>query len=413
MEKDKNKEEETNDNTNIDYSTYIDQPEKLFSLAQEQIKTNKFIEGLTILDKSINYAIKKYGGEDKIEMAQFYNKYAYGLIQKLSNSNEDLFNIEKDKSIEEEEIREGKSSKTNTNENKDEEDNNKSDKNKEEEDEEKNESEYNDEIIEVDVAYENLKEANKILKNYLKKFDGKLVKNLDNTVIDYYLELGENLYLSACLEKIICDFQRADDFYTLSSEVLKKYGDKFSRKLAGIYFEQAQILDLNPKKCVLLLFKSKIIMENYLQKEIDKKKLNIKIDIDEEDLDLEYISYENEKIFKNKQIIENKELMTASETNNNIKEYIEIIKEVYIKLENIILELRQYDVFLKGKKEKMKDKENQNNLNNKNEMNKKEEMFKITLITKKRNDTFNSKNDIKVPEEFKSKEKIDNDKIKI
>ena len=410
MEKDKNKEETINDNKDKDYSRYADQPEKLFSLAQEKFNINKYEDGLIILDKSINYALKKYGGEEKIEMAQYYNKYADGLIQKLSNSNEDFLNIENDADIKEKESELTELSKNKIiSENIED---NKYKKNKEEENEEIKESEDNNEIIEEEVAYENLNESNNILKNYLKKFDDKEVKSLDNTNIKYYLELSENYYLFASLEKLNMDFKRADYFYTLSSEILKKYGNKFSRKLAGLYFEQAQILDLNPKKCLLSLFKSKIIMEYYLQKEIDQIKLNIKIDIDEKDLDLDSVSYDNEKIFKNKEIIENEELINASKTHSSIKEFIDIIKDINNKLEDVILELKQYDVYLKGKKHIIKDKENLNSLNNNNELNKIDEMTKISLITKKRKDIFNYKDDIKATEDFNSKEKIDNDKIK-
>ena len=410
MEKDKNKEETINDNKDKDYSRYADQPEKLFSLAQEKFNINKYEDGLIILDKSINYALKKYGGEEKIEMAQYYNKYADGLIQKLSNSNEDFLNIENDADIKEKESELTELSKNKIiSENIED---NKYKKNKEEENEEIKESEDNNEIIEEEVAYENLNESNNILKNYLKKFDDKEVKSLDNTNIKYYLELSENYYLFASLEKLNMDFKRADYFYTLSSEILKKYGNKFSRKLAGLYFEQAQILDLNPKKCLLSLFKSKIIMEYYLQKEIDQIKLNIKIDIDEKDLDLDSVSYDNEKIFKNKEIIENEELINASKTHSSIKEFIDIIKDINNKLEDVILELKQYDVYLKGKKHIIKDKENLNSLNNNNELNKIDEMTKISLITKKRKDIFNYKDDIKATEDFNSKEKINNDKIK-
>lgn len=414
MEKDKIKEESNIDNKETDLSVYSDQPEILFSLAQEQFNNNKFEEGLIILDKSINYAIEKYGGEDKIEMAKFYNKYANGLILKIMNSNEDYLNMEKDKKIKDEEYKDGELSKNKKiSENKEEEKNN-SNKNKEEEKKEIQVQEDNTEIVEEEeVAYENLYEANRILKNYLKKYDEKEVKTLDNTVIKYYLELSENYYLFASLEKLNLDFQKADNFYTLSSEILKKYGNKFSRKLAGLYFEQAQILDLNPKKCLLSLFKSKIIMEYYLQKEIDKIKINIKIDINEKDLDLEYISYDSDKIFKNKEITENKELINATKTNSTVEEFIDIIKDINNKLEDVILELKQYETYLKGKKQIIEDKENQNSNNNNNEINKKVEISKITIVKKKRRDTFNYKDDIKIHDDFNSKEKIDFDKIKV
>jgi len=400
MEKGKYKEETNTDRKEIDYFEYSNQPEKLFPIAQEKFNSNNFEEGLNILDKSINYAIEKYGGEDKIEMAKFYNRYANELIQKLMSSDEELSKTEKDRKIKEKESKGGKSSK-----------NKKISENNEEENKEKQESEENIEAVEVEVAYENLQAANRILTNYLKKYDSKEVNTLENTIIECYLELSTNYHQLASLENFNLNFQNSDIFYSLSSEILKKYGNKFSRKLAGLYFEQAQILDLNPSKCLLALFKCKIIMEYYLQKEIDKIKLNIKIDINEKDLDLDCISYDNEKIFKNKEIIENKELILASESNTTIQEFLDIIKDINNKLEGVILELKQFDIYLKGKKLIIKEKENQNSLNN-NEMNKKSEMTKISLIKKKRRDTFNYKNDIKFPEDFNSKEKIDIDNIK-
>ena len=404
MEKDQNIVEINIDNEEKDYFEYTDQPEKLFPLAQEQFNNNDFVKGLIILDKSINYALEKYGGEDKIEMAQFYNKYANGLIQKLMNSDEELSNMEKDKKKEEKESESGKSSKNRI-----------ISENKEEGYQEMEESDENTEEVEQEVAYENLQAANRILTKYLKEYNGKEVNTLDNTIIECYLELSETYYQLASLEKYNLDFQKSDKFYTLSSKILNKYGNKYSRKLAGLYFEQAQILDLNPKKCLLALFKSKIIMEHYLQKEIDNIKLNIKIDIDEKDLDLDYISYDNAKIFKNKEIIGNKELMDASESNNIIKEFLDIIQNINNKLEDVILELKEYDIYLKGRKQIIKDKENQNTLINNNATNiemEKGKTIRIKLMKKKR-DASNYIDDIKVPEDFNSKEKIDINDIKI
>ena len=404
MEKDQKIEETNVDNIEKDYSEYADQPEKLFPLAEEQFNKNDSVKGLIILDKSINYAIAKFGGEDKIEMAQFYNKYANGLIQKLINSDKELLNMEKDKKMEEKES-EGDNSPKNRKLSEDEEGN-----------EEMEESDENTEAVEREVAYENLQAANRILTKYLKEYNAKEDNILDNSFIECYLELSETYYQLASLDKYNLDFQKSDEYYTLSSKILVKYGNKFSRKLAGLYFEQAQILDLNPIKCLLVLFKSKIIMEHYLQKEIDKIKLNIKIDIDEKDLDLDYISYDNANIFKNKEIIGNKELIEASESNAPIKELLDIIQNVNNKIEDVISELKQYDIYLKGKNQVINDKENKNTLINNNSTIKKREKgktIKIELIKKKRDVPFGCKDDLKVPEDFNSKEKININNIKI
>jgi hypothetical protein len=404
MEKDQNIVEINIDNEEKDYFEYTDQPEKLFPLAQEQFNNNDFVKGLIILDKSINYALEKYGGEDKIEMAQFYNKYANGLIQKLIYSDKELLNMEKDKKMEEKESEGGNSPK------------NRKLSEDEEGNEEMEESDENTEAVEREVAYENLQAANRILTKYLKEYNVKEDNTLDNAFIECYLELSETYYQLASLEKYNLDFQKSDKYYTLSSKILVKYGNKFSRKLAGLYFEQAQILDLNPIKCLLVLFKSKIIMEHYLQKEIDKIKLNIKIDIDEKDIDLDYISYDNANIFKNKEIFGNKELIEASESNAPIKELLDIIQNVNNKIEDVISELKQYDIYLKGKNQIINDKENQNTLINNNSTIKimeKGKTIKIELIKKKRDVPFGCKDDLKVPEDFNSKEKININNIKI
>ena len=96
MEDQKKIEEKTENEKNkeIDYSPYEEQPEKLFSLAQENFNKNKFEEGIEILEKSIMFAIKKFGGEEKIELAQYYNQYADGLIRKLLATNVDYLNLQ-------------------------------------------------------------------------------------------------------------------------------------------------------------------------------------------------------------------------------------------------------------------------------------------------------------------------------
>ena len=70
----------------------------MFPLAHENFNKNKFEEGIAILEQAILIAIIKYVGEEKVELAQFYNKYANGLVQKLIASNTDFLNIQEDTS---------------------------------------------------------------------------------------------------------------------------------------------------------------------------------------------------------------------------------------------------------------------------------------------------------------------------
>ena len=376
----------------VNYSLYADQPDKLFPIAQEQFNKNKFEEGLDILEQSIILAVKKYGGEEKIELAQYYNKYADGLLQKLLLPTTDFLNIQED---------EEQASK-----NKDDDIKEEKDKEKEKDEEKKAPKNSGENVGDDEIVYENLNMANILLKNYLKEYDEKDPKTLDKDVIKYYLLLSDNYSLFASLEKLNSDFKKADEYYRLSINLAQKYGDKFSRNLAGLYFEQAQILDFDPYNCLLSLYKSKVIMEYYLQKEIDAAKLNIKLDIDENDLTLDKLSFESEKVTKNKDIIStNVELINNAKDNPNIEEFVEIIKDINIKIEDVVLELKEYDTFLKTKEQMKKDEEKQNCFNTNIDMSKVVDLSEITLIKKKRKEPTNNDEDIKKPEE-------DNNKVK-
>ena len=376
----------------VNYSLYADQPDKLFPIAQEQFNKNKFEEGLDILEQSIILAVKKYGGEEKIELAQYYNKYADGLLQKLLLPTTDFLNIQED---------EEQASK-----NKDDDIKEEKDKEKEKDEEKKAPKNSGENVGDDEIVYENLNMANILLKNYLKEYDEKDPKTLDKDVIKYYLLLSDNYSLFASLEKLNSDFKKADEYYRLSINLAQKYGDKFSRNLAGLYFEQAQILDFDPYNCLLSLYKSKVIMEYYLQKEIDAAKLNIKLDIDENDLTLDKLSFESEKVTKNKDIIStNVELINNAKDNPNIEEFVEIIKDINIKIEDVVLELKEYDTFLKTKEQMKKDEEKQNCFNTNIDMSKVVDLSEITLIKKKRKEPTNNDEDIKKPEEDNTKVK--------
>ena len=382
----------------VNYSLYADQPDKLFPIAQEQFNKNKFEEGLDILEQSIILAVKKYGGEEKIELAQYYNKYADGLLQKLLLPTTDFLNIQED---------EEQASKNKDDDIKEEKDKEKEkDKDKEKDEEKKAPKKSGENVGDDEIVYENLNMANILLKNYLKEYDEKDPKTLDKDVIKYYLLLSDNYSLFASLEKLNSDFKKADEYYRLSINLAQKYGDKFSRNLAGLFFEQAQILDFDPYNCLLSLYKSKVIMEYYLQKEIDAAKLNIKLDIDENDLLLDKLSFESEKVTKNKDIISsNVELINGAKDNPNIEEFVEIIKDINIKIEDVVLELKEYDTFLKTKEQMKKDEEKQNCFNTNIDMSKVVDLSEITLIKKKRKEPTNNDDDIKKPEEDKNKVK--------
>ena len=409
MESKKINEEKNDINKEINYSLYEEKPEKLFDLAQNYFNINKFNKGIEILEKSINLATKKFGGKNEIEMAQFYNKYSDGLIQKIiaTKNNNNHFSFQ----IDEQKINENSSENKNESEKIIEE----KETNEEEEEnandinlEEKEQIEEDISIEDEDIAFANLHAANIILKNYLKEYDDKDPKEIGQIIIKYYLQLGDNYILFASFSKLYSDFPKANYYYELSIDIIKKYDDKYSRNLAGLYFEQAQILDFDPKKCLLLLYKSKIIMEYHFQIELNKSNVNIKLIIDEDELDLKTLSYDNKIIYKNKELINNDEIIKAAKENENIEEFVDIIKNLDIKLENVILELKEHDKFMRSKEEKKKDTERQNKINaNQNILHNKNTIItNISIMKGKRIEAFNDKDDVKQIEDNDTKEKI-------
>ena len=400
-----NNESQKAEKKDINYSLYSDQPEKLFPIAQAEFNKNNFEEGIDILEQSILLAVKKFGGEDKIELAQFYNKYADGLIQKLMASNTDFLNLQEDEQ-QQENIKEEKQKEKEKDE---ESDIIRTDKEKEKEvekEDEKSQKNTGNNVGDDEIVYENLNMANVLLKNYLKEYDDKDPKSLDKDVIKYYNLLSDNYSLFASLEKINSDFKKANEYFKLSIDIAKKYDNKFSRNLAGLYFEQAQILDFDPYNCLLSLYKSKVIMEYYLQKEIEKANLSIKLYLDENDLDLTVLPYDSDKVFKNKELIEsNTELINAVKTNFSIQDFVDIIKDINTKIEDVVLELKEYSTFLKAKEQMKKEGEKQNTFNTNIDMSKVVDLSSITLIKKKRKEPSNSDEDIKKPEDINTKEK--------
>ena len=372
---------ENHQENQIDYTLYSEQPEKLFPLAKERLYKNEFEEAIEILEQAILFAVKKFGGEEKVQLAIFYQKYADAVLKKLLHVNQDILNIDQNEVDE-------KSQKN---------------QDKENEKEEKTENKENDEgrkagneeISDEQIVYDNLSAANFNLKTYLKEYDDKDPKTLDKEKIKYYLLLADNYNLFATLEKLNSDFKKANLNYTLSIDISKKYDNRFSRNLAGLYFEQAQILDYDPKNCLLSLYKSKVIMEHHLSKELEKINSNIKLIIDENDLDLKDLSYKDEKIIQNDKVIHSEEMKTLAKNNCDIEEFVEIIKDLIIKIEDVVEELKEYDLFLKTKAEMQKTKENENKFNNNIDLSKVPDITSdVKFISKKRKEPENSENDL-------------------
>ena len=370
---------EIEEKNKIDYSSYSEQPEKLFTIAKEKLNKNEFEEAIEILEQAILLAIKKFGGEEKVQLAIFYQKYADAILQKLFN-NQDFLNIgqnEIDEKSQKNQEEDQKEEKTETKEN----------------DQEKKEG--NEEISDEQIIFDNLNMADYNLKTFLKEYDDKNPKNLDKEIIKYYLLLSDNYSLFAKLEELNSQFKKANIYYILSIDISKKYDNKFSRNLAELYFHQALILEDDPKNCLISLYKSKVIMEHYLFKELEKINSNIKLLIDEKDLDLKNLSNNDEKIFQNDKIIQSEEMKILAKNNPDIEEFVEIIKDINIKIEDAVEQLKEYDLVLKTKAEMQKTKENENKFNNNiDSSNVLDITSYIKVIKKKRTEPENSEKDL-------------------
>ena len=398
----------TNSEQNIDYNLYKDEPDKLFLLAEQDFDKNEFEKGLQILEKSINLALEKYGSETKIEMAKYFNEYGAGLIRKLME-NDDILNLPNEpienkedqknehNNLQKEENEEKKEENVETkeentnvqneeNEEKKEENINLSNEDKKEENDSKDKNEDEEKQNEQDdsdenIALENLGAANKLYTDYLKEYEDKEVSTLSKEVINYYLELADNYYNIGSFQRVKSDYPTAANLFEKAISIRKKYGDKYSRKLASLYFEEAQVLDFDPHKCLLVLFKAKLIMEYHLKLALENS--NLKIEIDDNDLELNEIKTDDKRIYLNRDIIESEEMNNEAKNNSKVDEFQGIIKDIYPKIEDVILEINEFAQYTK-EKEKMLNNGSENKFNTNYDSSKVIDITQSSLIKKKR-----------------------------
>ena len=338
---------------NEDLSEFKSNPSDLFKKANSYFNEKKFEEGIYILEQAIKFAIELYGDENDIRVAKFLVKYANGIIRKL-NENEEILNIQEndlEKNNNNDEEEDQKVEDDNNKEDKKEVDNNNNNNINQNKEKIKTEEQYSDE----EYVYANLKQALEIYQNYLSQYDSIEPEKLEKNVLDYYNELCDCYSSFADLEQEKSDFKHANEYYEKAIFYEKKYGKKFSRNLASLYFLQSQVLDFNPNKCFLCLLRAKYIMEFHLKNEIEKlnNKNNLNIFFDEKILSKDDVKIDDEIIFKNKNVIESEEMKDLCKNNDDVAEYVAIINDLTPKIEDVILELKEYDTYLK-EKNKMK-----------------------------------------------------------
>ena len=303
----------------IDFEQYKDTPSSLFSIASTFFSKGEYESGIAILEQAIHFAITKYGKEDSIEVARYYNKYAEGLIRKLLENQEIL-------EIPEDEPQKGEmpSQRVDLN-----------------------------NIEDEQIAYDNLRAAEEIYLKYLSKYDKVInINNLDKKVIQHYLDLADVYMNFAELDQTNSNFESANERFIQGIQLRKKYDVKFSRSLAELYFKQATALEKDSKGELLCYYKTLIIMQYHLNEKIKEKALSIELVIDESDLDLESIDENSNKIYQNKKNMELPELKALAKENEDVNDLLEIIDELYLKIEDVIIVIKQQPEFEK-EKEKM------------------------------------------------------------
>ena len=285
---------------NDNITSYKSTPHTLIPLAQEYINNKQYDTSISILETAISYAIDIYKHKTHINLAQYYSKYAEALIYKVMDS-DDLFKQQ--------------SPMNNTN---------------------------DEQVI---VTYLTL--AEDIYNDYI----------INHNEECYYNQLADVYKLYGEYQKAFSDFVKASEYYQKAINIrISKLHDRHSRILAEMYFHKASVLDFNAKECLLFYYKTLKILEYHLSLNVNGSVSGLNVN-DDCDCELSEIDVCDEKIYVNRKVIEG---ISNDTLNDEGKELKEIISDIYFKIEDVILEIKEYDKFIE-EKNKMKEKNNNNN----------------------------------------------------
>jgi tetratricopeptide (TPR) repeat protein len=285
---------------NDNITSYKSTPHTLIPLAQEYINNKQYDTSISILETAISYAIDIYKHKTHINLAQYYSKYAEALIYKVMDS-DDLF---------------------------------------------KQHSPMNNTNEQVIVRYLTL--AEDIYNDYI----------INHNEECYYSELADVYKLYGEYQKAFSDFVKASEYYQKAINIrISKLYDTHSRILAEMYFHKASVLDFNAKECLLFYYKTLKILEYHLSLNVNGSVSGLNVN-DDCDCELSEIDVCDEKIYVNRKVIEG---ISNDTLNDEGKELKDIICDIYFKIEDVILEIKEYDKFVE-EKNKMKEKNNYNNV---------------------------------------------------
>ena len=286
---------------NDNITSYKSTPHTLIPLAQEYINNKQYDTSISILETAISYAIDIYKHKTHINLAQYYSKYAEALIYKVMDS-DDLFKQQ--------------SPMNNTN---------------------------DEQVI---VTYLTL--AEDIYNDYI----------INHNEECYYNQLADVYKLYGEYQKAFSDFVKASEYYQKAINIrISKLHDRHSRILAEMYFHKASVLDFNAKECLLFYYKTLKILEYHLSLNVNGSVSGLNVN-DDCDCAVSEIDVCDERIYVNRKVIEG---ISNDTLNDEGKELKEIISDIYFKIEDVILEIKEYDKFIE-EKNKMKEKNNNNSV---------------------------------------------------
>lgn len=323
----------------ITFDSYTTSPEDLIILAYKLSNIGKFDDAIEVMAKAIEMKLALINNDRNFfDMARFYVVNADLIVIKI-NETANLFggennNNTKDKQLEEKILQEKNQQNCRRNDatkaavkNEKGEDNEDNDYEDDEDQVEEEEEEATDE----EIAYDNLFAAQKIYQQFLKPYNIHLAEDLDDNVRKVYLKLAGVFSLFGELEMSKSDFKKAINFFEEALLLYRKYDNLFSRDKGEVYYKMAMSYDFDPYKNFVCFYYTKSIIENHLQKELDKDPNNSIIVFNPQDEAL-VAEGKMDLIFDLDKVKLPKNLEESENDSQKIRELKSILKELYIKV---------------------------------------------------------------------------------
>lgn len=235
------------DGEQIYYEDFKKEPLQLIKFAKKLCNKKEFEDALEVLNNAIQIVLEKVDGDKmNLECTPFYLSYADILIRKVGESEELLANLPRNND-DESDAGDGHG------ENEDEDD----------------EDEKTEEATDEEIAYDNIFSCQKIYQDFLKKYESIPSNEMPEEAKQINFQLSEVYMMYANLEICKSEFQKAISYLEQALDTRIKYEDQMSRAISEVYYEMAICYDFDVNQAFTNYYKTKIIMEYHLQKNID------------------------------------------------------------------------------------------------------------------------------------------------